>query len=193
VALLIATSREVITFLFTDAYAASAPIFALWSLTIALSVLQTDAVMRVHAQIRFLFFVNLLRLAVIVASIQALMGGFGLIGPVLATLFAMALAKVLHLWRMGRVMNLKASQLLPWPALGAILAVSVIAVAPLLVVQALAAGSRPVVLLIGTAGYGLTYVLLLVTTGVVTVEERASLGRWCRVNLLGALAPAGVR
>jgi len=193
VALLMATSREVITFLFTDAYAASAPIFALWVLSIALSVLQTDGVMRVHAQIRFLFLVNVARLALIVVLIQPLMAAFGLKGPVLVTLLAMAVAKGAHLVRMGRIMTLKAGELLPWASLGAIAFVSVIAIAPVLALRALVSGPRLLVLLAEGAGYSLAYLLLLFATGIISAEERADFRRWLRGHLPGSFAPAGAR
>ena len=195
VALLMAASREVITFLFTDAYAASAPIFALWTLTIALSVLQTDGVMRVHAQVRFLFLVNVARLGLIVILIQPLMTAFGLRGPVLVTLLAMAMAKGLHLLRMRRIMSLKVRELLPWPSLAGIVSVSVTAMAPVLAVRALVSGPRLFVLLAEVASYGLTYLLLLLATGIISAEERAGLRRWLRLRLgvLGFAVPAGAR
>ncbi len=193
VALLMATSREIITFLFTDAYAASAPIFALWVTSIALSVLQTDGVMRVHAQIRFLFLVNLVRLALIVALIQPLMAAFGLLGPVLVTLLAMAVAKGLHLLRMKGIMGLRMAELLPWGSLAGILAISAVAVAPVLVARIVVTGPRIIVLLAETAAYGLTCLALLLGTGLIRPEERASLGRGLRLANLRALAPSGAK
>jgi O-antigen/teichoic acid export membrane protein len=193
VALLMATSREIITFLFTDAYAASAPIFALWVTSIALSVLQTDGVMRVHAQIRFLFLVNLVRLALIVALIQPLMAAFGLLGPVLVTLLAIAVAKGLHLLRMKAVMGLRAGELLPWGSLGAILGMSLVAVVPVLVARAVVTGPRIVVLLVEGVAYGLTYVALLVGAGLIRPEERAAIGRGLRLASLRTLATSGAK
>lgn len=180
VALLIVTSREVITFLFTDAYAASAPIFAVWVLTIALSVLQTDGVMRVHAQIRFLFFVNLARLALIVVLIQPMMAAFGLLGPVVVTLLAMALARGLHLLQMRRLMGLSNHEVLPWRDLAAIAFVSALAILPVLLMQDLLIGPKPVLLLAFGLVYGALYIALLFATKVIRDDERASLRRWLR-------------
>jgi O-antigen/teichoic acid export membrane protein len=177
-----ATSRELITFLFTDAYAASAPIFAVWVLTIALSVLQTDGVMRVHAQIRFLFFVNLVRLALIVALIQPMMAAFGLIGPVLITLLAMALAKGLHLFQMRRLMTLATHEVLPWRDLAKVLAVSALAAAPVLLLRGLLVGPRPLLLLAFGLVYVIAYIGLLFAAGIISTEERMSLRRWLRLQ-----------
>src|SRR5215475_12080434 len=46
-ALLIVNAHRIITFLYTDRYAASVPIFTLWSLTVVSSIFQTDGVLRV--------------------------------------------------------------------------------------------------------------------------------------------------
>jgi O-antigen/teichoic acid export membrane protein len=193
VVLLMATSREVITFLFTDAYAASAPIFALWVAGIALSVLQTDGVMRVHAQIRFLFLVNLVRLALIVALIRPLMEGFGLRGPVLVTLLAIAVAKALHLLRMKRLMNVRVGELLPWGSLAAILGVSAVSAAPVLLVRAAVAGPRVGVLIAEGAAYGLTYLALLFAAGLIHPDERAAIARWLGPTNPRPLAPSGAK
>jgi O-antigen/teichoic acid export membrane protein len=180
VALLMATSREVITFLFTDAYAASAPIFALWVSSIALSIVQTDGVMRVHAQIRFLFMVNLVRLALIVALIKPLMTRFGLLGPVLATLLAMVVAKTLHLFRMKRLMDLRGREVLPWRNLGAIFAVSALSVVSVVAARAVVSGPKIAVLLAESVAYGLTYLALLFMFGLIKPDERATMGQWFR-------------
>lgn len=192
VALLMLASRGVITLLFTEAYAASAPIFALWVTSIALSVLQTDAVMRVHAQIRFLFLVNLVRLALIVALIGPLMTAFGLRGPILVTLLAMAVAKALHLLRMKRLMRLSVVDVLPWGSLAAILGVSATAAVTTLGVRALLAGPPLAVLLAEAVAYALAYVALLFAAGLISPEERSALGRWLRLGASRPLAASPV-
>jgi len=190
VAFLMVTAKEVITLLFTDAYAASAPIFALWVVTIALSILQTDGVMRVQAQLRYLFIVNLVRLALIVVLIQPLMAAFGLLGPVLATLLAMALAKALHLYRMRSVMELKTGDLLPWRSLAAILAASLLAALPVMLMRSGLGGSRLSVLFVEAAAFTLVYLVLIFTTGIIHEEEKASLltelRRWTNPHPEGA-------
>jgi len=64
-AFLMVDAREIIVFLFTKRYSASAPIFMVWSAMILLASLQVDGVMRVFAQTRFLLVLNLMRLAII--------------------------------------------------------------------------------------------------------------------------------
>jgi O-antigen/teichoic acid export membrane protein len=191
VALLAVASREVMTVLFTERYAASAPIFALWVMSIAFSVVQTDAVMRVHAQVPFLFAVNLVRLALIVALIQPLMTAFGLLGPVLVTLLAMAVAKALHIVRMKRLMQLPVRDLLPWRALGATLVVSALSAVPVLVVRAAVTGPPLPLLIAESAAYGLTYLTLLFAAGLIDPGERAALTRFWHPTRAQPLASGG--
>lgn len=175
VAFLMVTSKEVITLLFTDAYAASAPIFSLWVLTIALSILQTDGVMRVQAQVRYLFMVNLIRLALIVVLIHPLMTAFGLLGPVLATLLAMALAKGLHLYRMRSVMGLASGELLPWRSLAAICAASASAALFVVLTRGGLGETKLSALAAEAAMFTLVYLILIFATRIVHDDERALL------------------
>jgi O-antigen/teichoic acid export membrane protein len=191
-ALLMASSREVIAVLFTDRYAASAPIFALWVTSMAFAAVQTDGVLRVHAQVRFLFLVNVVRLVLIVALIQPLMSAFGLLGPVLVTLLAMAVAKALHLLRLKRILQLDTGAVLPWGSLGGILGVSAAAALAALAVRALLAGPPLLVLLAEGAAYSVVYLALLLAAGLVRPEERVALGRWLRIPSPRPLAASGV-
>jgi O-antigen/teichoic acid export membrane protein len=193
VALLMVTSFDIIAFLFTDAYARSAPIFALWVATIALAVVQTDGVMRVHAQIRFLFAVNVLRLILIVALIQPSIDAFGLAGPVLLTLGAMTIAKGLHLVRMKQVMRLRVGELLPWGSLAAIVAASVLSAPPAMVASDAVAGPRILKLLVAACAFGLSYLSLLFGSGLIRPEERASLAHLLRLHHLRPLASSDAR
>ena len=83
---LFVVARELIVTLFTTTYAASVPIFMVWSLTILPSIFAVDAVLRVFAQTRFLLVMNLMRLAIVAALIGWFLSAFGLSGAVLVTL-----------------------------------------------------------------------------------------------------------
>jgi O-antigen/teichoic acid export membrane protein len=116
-AFLAVASRDLIEALFTSRYAASVPIFAVWSLSILLASLPTDSVLRVHAATPFIFAVNIARLIMILGSIPLLFRSFGLIGAVVATLLGQAMADVAMLWRIGRLFRTGPSRLLPWSGL----------------------------------------------------------------------------
>jgi len=191
VAFLMIASRDIITFLFTNAYAASAPIFAVWVSTIALSVIQTDGVMRVYAQVPFLFKANLVRLALVVLLVTPSMAVLGLYGPVLVTLLAMAVAKSLHLVRMRRLMAIRAAQLLPWRSLAGTVAVSAASVIPAMAARTLVSGPAVVTLAAEATAFALTYLALALFFGLIDANERASLTHAFRLSPSRPLA-AGV-
>jgi O-antigen/teichoic acid export membrane protein len=129
-AFLILVADDLVRLLFTDAYAAAVPIFVVWTSSILLSILQTDAFLRVHAETRFLVLMNAVRLVVVVASVGWLMARIGLPGAVLATIAALAVGKAMALARMGRIMEVPVSHMLPWGTLLAVGGVTAAAAAP---------------------------------------------------------------
>ncbi len=152
-ALLLVLGRDLIVVLFTPAYAASVPIFLVWSLSILFPVLQTDGVLRVFARTRFLLLVNVARLLLILGSISWFLSRFGLMGAVLVTLSGMVLAKALMLFDTSRLLKVGLRGLLPWTGLTATAGLSAAAAAPAwLVMRALA--DHP---LAGLVAAGMTY------------------------------------
>jgi len=182
-ALLMVAARPIMVFLFTARYAASAPIFLLSSLALLWPVLAVDGVLRVFAATRFLFALNVVRLALTVALLWWLIGELGLIGAMAATVIAGGAARAIGLVRIGGLMNLPLAQILPWRDFGAIVGAAAIAAAP-------AAAALPVGLELGIlpalvatgAVYGLSYVACLWSFGGITTDEwmaaRRALARW---------------
>jgi O-antigen/teichoic acid export membrane protein len=127
VALLIVTAHRTITLLFTDRYIASVPIFMTWSLTILFAIAQTDGVLRVLAETRFLVVMNLARLVAIAAVMSSALFAFGLQGPVIATLCGATVAKSVALWRIGRRLDIPVRRLMPWWNLGGIALMAMLA------------------------------------------------------------------
>src|SRR2546427_1545889 len=103
VGLLIVNAYQLITLLFTKAYAASVPIFMVWCLSILMAVFQTDGVLRVFAQMRYLFTINLVRLLLVVLTMGWFLSRFQLTGAVLITLVGILLAKVMALGRIQKM------------------------------------------------------------------------------------------
>jgi O-antigen/teichoic acid export membrane protein len=190
-ALLMVASRELIVSFFTERYAASAPIFAVWVIGIGLSAIQTDGVLRVQAQVPFLFGVNLVRLGLIVVSIGPLMASFGLLGPVVATLAGIALGKVLHLVRIRRSLELSVGELLPWASLAGTLAVSALSAVPALLLRTVLSAPPLLVLLAEAVVFCATYLGLALATGLIRPEERAALAASLRPFVARPLAAQG--
>jgi O-antigen/teichoic acid export membrane protein len=130
-AFLVVAAHQVIVALFTTRYLASVPIFTIWALSTTLpSALAVDGALRVYAQTRFLLFMNLLRLGVVVALIGWLLSTFGLSGAVLVTLIAAVVVKTVGVMRMAWVLDASFAELLPWRELTAITVRSLVAAAP---------------------------------------------------------------
>jgi O-antigen/teichoic acid export membrane protein len=185
VALLEVAARDLIVAFYTPLYVDSVPIFRLWCLTILFSVLQTDAVLRVHARTRFILVLNLVRLALMVCTIGWALRAFGIPGAALVAVSALALAKGLALARMGSLTGWGLRRLLPWGSLGAILAVAAAAAVPALLVASGLEASPFTRLVAATAAYALAYVALAVPLLLTGPERRALLawtaGPWQRV------------
>ena len=189
VGLLVVTAHPFIVLLFTERYAASVPVFVVSSLGLLLPVIAVDAVLRVRAETRALFGLNLVRLAVTVALIVPLVAWFGLVGAALATVLAAAVAKALGLVRIGRSMRLPVSRLLPWRGLGRIAAAAAVAA----VAAALAQEEieTPFVsLAVASAVYGVAYLAALWALGALAESERTALQALIgRVGLAGTARP----
>jgi O-antigen/teichoic acid export membrane protein len=185
VVLLLVAARPIIVFLFTERYAQSVPIFMVASLAMLMPAFAVDGVLRVHADTRFLFVLNVLRLVITLALIGVLIKALGLPGAILTTVLAGATAKAVGIGRIARLMGLRASALLPWGTLGRILGVAVAAGLPALLVRmAIDLPAFASLVMIGTV-YGAAYVGLLLGFRVLSDAERRTIRgmveRWVRV------------
>ncbi len=187
----VVTAREIIVALFTTSYLASVPIFMVWSTAIVLSAILTDGVLRVHADTRCLLLLNMVRLTLITGLIAPFLTAFQLSGAALVTILATAVTKGLALARMKRLMRVGVAELLPWRALGAILAAATAAGVPALLLEShLTVGPLP--LLVATAGvYGATYLVLVWRLGALTDGERWMITGWLQRAILAATPRAG--
>jgi O-antigen/teichoic acid export membrane protein len=157
---LLLAARDVITILFTANYLASVPIFMLWTLTILPAVFCVDAVLRVHAQTRFMFAMNMLRLVMVAGLIGWFLSEFGLAGAVLVMLVSTAVARVLGIIRIARLMEVGIVDVLPWERLASTAACALAAGVPAYWVMASTGLPRLLTLAAAAAAYGLTYLVL---------------------------------
>jgi O-antigen/teichoic acid export membrane protein len=136
VGVLVVGAQYLIVGLFTATYAASTPIFVLWTLTMLPAVMAVDAVLRVYAQTRFLLVMNLVRFACVAGLIGAFVSALGLTGAVLITLVALAITKTLGLVRIASVLHVGVGRLLPWRRLAGITSIAIVSALPPLWLQA---------------------------------------------------------
>jgi O-antigen/teichoic acid export membrane protein len=123
---LMVAAHDLIVLLFTNAYLASVSIFALWALTTAPSAFPTDAVLRVYADTRTIFWLNMGRLIFVASLIGFAISSFSLIGPVLVTLGALYLAKMAALGRIAQLMSVRMRHIVDWKTAGISLAITVL-------------------------------------------------------------------
>jgi O-antigen/teichoic acid export membrane protein len=124
VALLLVAGSELIVFLFTERFRASVPVFLIFSLTIAFAALPTDSALRAYGETGMLFRMNVVRLAVVGASILPLIGAFGLAGAAASVVLGTVAVKAVALVRLRRLLGVGVLQLLPWRDVGTTLALS---------------------------------------------------------------------
>jgi O-antigen/teichoic acid export membrane protein len=173
--LLLVTAREVIVLLFTENYLASVPIFMIWSTTVLLPVLQTDSVLRVYAQIRFLLAAYAVKLLLTVALIHWFFSWFQLSGAALITVLAAAAAKAISLIRFKGLVKASLFQLLPWKSLALNGAISILAGVLAMLVKSYAELSTLPLLFVTGLTYGAAYLLLAFALNLITREERSAL------------------
>ncbi|MEE4175228.1 MAG: oligosaccharide flippase family protein [Xanthomonadales bacterium] len=183
VAGLLVMAQPFIVLLFTDTYAASVPIFMVWTGVMLLATLLTDSALRVFALTRFLIVQNLVSLALVVLLVHVFIEAFGLIGAVLVTLLADTVVKVMALLRVRRALKVETARLLPWRALVITAALSILAALPALGVTLLLDAHELIVLMVSGPIFLLSYAALLHRFGPLEAEERAQLGVWVQKRL----------
>lgn len=175
VALLLVAAPDLIVFLFTESYQRSVPIFMIWSLSIALSVLPSDGVLRVYAATRFLLALSVMKLVLIAASIGAFISLFGLRGAVWVTIAVAAAAKAAALLGMARLMGVRLARLLPWRELLGIAGLAAVAALPALLLRSALLGPAFVRLALTGLVYGVSYLLLLFHSRLLAEAEKRAL------------------
>lgn len=164
-AFLIVMASDIIILLFTPTYAASVPIFMLWSLTMLASVLVVDGVLRVFAQTKYLVAQNVAQLVLVVALAGPLLSVFGMAGAVIATLAAAMTVKVAAVVRISRLMGVPLRAALPWRRLATAALLAVAAAAPTFAITR-GAGLPPLAALpLGAIVYVSTYGSLYYAVG----------------------------
>lgn len=180
VALVVVAAKDIILLLFTAKYAASIPLFMVWSILILLSTLQVDGVLRVFAQTRLILALNLMRLAIIAGLMHWSLSKLGLIGPVLVIVLATVAFKVAALLRMRRLLEVRAIDLLPWRNLAALLGASASAAAIAFAVRSQLEAAAVVLLLAMFAIHTSLYALLVWKFDLLSSSERLAIAAQVR-------------
>lgn len=178
---LVVCASLLIPLLFTQAYAASAPLFMVWSLSMFFAAVMTDSVLRVNADTRFLIIQNVMRLAVVAVAILWFLDTFGLMGAVLVTLLSTLTAKVVGLSRICKLMACSPKEVLPWKSLAGIVAITAAAMLPAQVLKPFLHMPLLPSLLVTGAVYGLGFLALLWVFGPLKPAEKRTAVQWMQL------------
>ncbi|HEY6099593.1 MAG TPA: oligosaccharide flippase family protein, partial [Anaeromyxobacter sp.] len=111
--LLVVVAPDLITFVFSERYAAATPIFRVSALSVALAALPLDGVLRARAQNRFMLVLSGAKLGVTVPLVSAGLAWLGPIGALGGWIAAEALARAAMLARVAQLFRARAREVLP--------------------------------------------------------------------------------
>jgi O-antigen/teichoic acid export membrane protein len=195
-ALMLLLRREFITLLFTENYAASAPIFAVNLFSILIGIAVHLHILRLFDQLKF--FRLKLYLALIPVTLGALYVGFragGLIGVAAAAVAIRTLDAGVTMARIKRELGMSRRDLRRLAPLLKIAAAAAAAATGAAATRlALGQAHTPVNFLICAAVFGLVYLIAIAAVGVLSEDEKASLSklwevlsrRWARFRISSA-------
>lgn len=196
-ALLLLTGREFITFLFTERYLASWPIFAINITLIPFAVITSayDPVMRAYAEHRyFLLKVRVMLLVLFVVGLWLVMPRFGLVGAILVNVSVNIIDRALVANKVRGILGTTLSRFVLFDGIGsltlAVLAASLVTA----LVRALLVGLKPffILAICGTC-FSLVYLTAIFLFGILTLDERQKIWRgltfWQHFDLLRKRVP----
>ena len=176
-AVLMVTGREFLTVMFTSAYAASWPIFAINLTLLPLSLLDVDAVARAYEGHRF--YLVKLQIVLSVVMVFALWYGiaqFGLAGAITVVVGINFILRTLLAARFTKVIGAKLSDLMLLKDVGKVALASAVAALSCVFVRSLmtaGGASALVVLVVCFAVFAVIYLGAILLLGIATSDERA--------------------
>jgi O-antigen/teichoic acid export membrane protein len=178
VTLLLVVGHDLIVFLFTDAYAASVPIYRVWLVAVLFAIIPMDGLLRVYEQTRFLLVINVVRFILVAGGMYWFVSNMGLVGAVTMTLVALAAGKAMGLMRMIACGHMTVRTVLPWRDLFEIGLAAGAAALPAWWMTTQLEASLFARLAITTVTYGSAYLGLALTCGVIRKSEQDSVFGW---------------
>lgn len=172
-AFLIVVGREFISFLFTESYLASWPIFAINLTLVPFSVLMLDPVLRAFAEHRY--FLLKLRIGMFFFLVAGLWYGsirFGMIGAVVTIVVIGVVERVALLIKFGRVLNVSRRDLVFLKDIGKFAIAAGLAAVATALVRTFLLGLKPfIILVVCGIVFSLVYLSAILTLKIVTSEE----------------------
>jgi O-antigen/teichoic acid export membrane protein len=122
-------AEELVTFVYTAAYVAAAPVMRVYIVGLAALVLETSSITMLLRQGPFVMCLNLFALVVAVALDWWAALRFGLPGAAMGSVIVIYLDRLVTLWRIGKLADLPLRRLQAWRALGERLLFAIVAAA----------------------------------------------------------------
>jgi hypothetical protein len=187
---LLVIGREFITFLFTERYLASWPIFAINLALIPLSLLSLayDPVVRAYPEYRF-FLIKLraFLLLVLFGALHVLTNWFGLIGAITSVVLVVGLENIITTWKSARILGVKARDIVLLKDVGKILLAAVAAASVTWLARGFVLPARPLITL-SVCGivFAIVFAGMILILKVLTHVERLALkNKTRRLALIG--------
>ena len=118
---------DIVTFIYTQKYAAAAPVMRVYIIALVALVIETASITLLLRQGAFVFRVNLVMLLVAVPTSWLLAQHVGLIGPAIGSVIAVYLDRTLNLWRISRLTDIQLRRLQDWRSLTRLILFSALA------------------------------------------------------------------
>ena len=130
VSVLAALSRPLLTVLFTKRFASAAPLFAFLTLSLPLTAIFTNNVLRAYGAMREYTAFYFLRLALSLGLGWLGIHFYGMWGAAISSVLTLYLVTLLQLRTVARLLNVSMGRVLPWGMLGRLLFASLLAAFP---------------------------------------------------------------
>ena len=115
----------IVTFLYTDQYAASVNIYRIFLLIFVIQMLERGAILRAYDQTKFIFKASLVGASLGVPLAYLLIKNYGLVGGAVSAVIALYVETGMQLYKSKRLLKLQFSNFLPWKEIGKILFICV--------------------------------------------------------------------
>lgn len=165
--LLVVLREEFIEVLFTATYRESVSIFTVSVFILPLSAMLQDAVLRAYDDTRMLFGITVVSCIVVAVFLLPFLAWFGLVGAAITTVLALAINRVLFVWRSAKLLGVPLVDLVPWRDYFSIVMLSLVSAAIAEAVRQSFSLTPVMRALTASIAFGCVYVILLFRSNLV--------------------------
>jgi O-antigen/teichoic acid export membrane protein len=165
----LASSSDIMVFLYSEKYASSAPVFTWYLLLLLIQVTSYGNIARVIDRPKLILYATLLMIPMNISISVVLVHRYKLLGPVLGTILSSFLGAQFMLLSFSKILNIPYTKVFPWRRLAIVLSISLMA-SPILL---LFGNINPFLVRIGakTISYFFLYSILVFFLGVLPDKE----------------------